>query len=189
MDETCVFCKKIWGNDNSAQLVTNRPGQLRVFTFEPLNPVTPGHRLFVPQTHYERAEESPYDTGETLAQTMNWVNYNFAQDYNIIINSGPDASQTVGHFHIHYIPRLPNDGLILPWTDQKKKTTLKSDDIYPFNNAEGVKCCSCGKLFKSGDIVTQVYSVSSGKFSQDWEYAHVTCPQSKIKWKNGPADR
>ena len=41
-------------------------------------------------------------------------------DYNLILNSGTFASQTIEHIHIHYIPRYKGDDLYLPWTNQER---------------------------------------------------------------------
>ena len=35
---------------------------------------------------------------------------------NVLNSCGRDAWQTVFHFHLHVIPRYPNDPLRLPWT-------------------------------------------------------------------------
>jgi hypothetical protein len=44
------------------------------------------------------------------------------RDYNLIVNSGSDAGQTIKHLHIHYVPRSKDDGLVMPWDAQKKAT-------------------------------------------------------------------
>ena len=41
-------------------------------------------------------------------------------DFNLITSSGPAATQTIPHIHVHYVPRWPGDGLHLPWTGQEK---------------------------------------------------------------------
>jgi histidine triad (HIT) family protein len=35
--------------------------------------------------------------------------------FNVFIANGPDAGQDVFHSHLHIIPRLPNDGLIIKY--------------------------------------------------------------------------
>ncbi|AHH20792.1 hypothetical protein NONO_c60160 [Nocardia nova SH22a] len=85
--------------------------------FEPLNPVTPGHRLFVPTVHVEHpnwgAVGNAMNHAELHASGQPW-------DFNLITSSGAAATQSVPHLHIHYVPRRPDDGLHLPWTGQKR---------------------------------------------------------------------
>ena len=45
---------------------------------------------------------------------------NIYTDYNLITSAGIPATQSVLHLHIHIVPRYENDGLHLPWTDQRR---------------------------------------------------------------------
>ena len=108
----CTFCSLI------------REGRVResysdeIVQFVPLNPVTPGHLLFVPRQHMDPKIFTPrysqllglaFEIASLFARTV-------GADHNLIINQGPAASQTVEHLHVHYVPRWPNDGLKLPWS-------------------------------------------------------------------------
>ena len=102
----CPFCARIeaaeyesWASDPD------------VVWFEPLNPVTPGHMLFVPVRHVADALEDPY----TTALTMEIASRKTQGSCNLITSVGALASQTVWHLHIHAVPRRPGDGLQLPW--------------------------------------------------------------------------
>lgn len=110
-EEGCPFCQKIV--DKSIEQI----GVSGVYHFEPLNPVTPGHRLFITEYHYERADEAPGATG-ALFEWASWWAAERTGDFNLIVNAGADASQTVPHLHVHYVPRCAGDGLQLPWTSQ-----------------------------------------------------------------------
>jgi histidine triad (HIT) family protein len=86
-------------------------------TFEPLNPVTPGHLLVVPRDHFADASENP---------TMTGLVFEFAarlarafDSYNLITSTGREATQSVKHLHVHVVPRRDGDGLKLPWSAQK----------------------------------------------------------------------
>lgn len=84
--------------------------------FAPLNPVTPGHMLFVPMVHVPDARRiAPLVAAMSLAAS--WAR-NIPEDFNLITSAGPAATQTVFHLHVHYVPRREGDGLKLPWTDQ-----------------------------------------------------------------------
>ncbi len=106
----CVFCQRIDAYDYE-QSYGN------VVRFEPLNPVTPGHLLFVPAWHVE------HPSGEAIRAAMfraELYGDNRGEDFNLITSSGSAATQTIPHIHVHYVPRRAGDGLHLPWTNQKK---------------------------------------------------------------------
>ena len=110
----CVFCDRIRREEYDLT-------GFGAVSFEPLNPVTPGHRLFLPGRHVADAREVGALTAPAaLAASWNrdWRNPNRGEDFNLITSAGPAATQTVFHLHLHYIPRWAGDGLRLPWTDQ-----------------------------------------------------------------------
>jgi diadenosine tetraphosphate (Ap4A) HIT family hydrolase len=108
----CPFCHidKIVG----AVGVAIRP---IVYKFEPLNPVVPGHRLFIPRAHIANAGESPITAGAVFSAASAYA-HKVGGDYNLITSRGRSATQSVFHLHIHYVPREEGDGLSLPWTEQ-----------------------------------------------------------------------
>ena len=124
ISDPCPFCERIAAGDYDASWVGG-------VTFEPLNPVTPGHRLFVTRVH-----ESPlvnpygYSDEEMRARGLAAVlplfyawrrNEGIAEPFNLILNAGAEATQTIEHLHLHYVPRRAGDGLALPWTGQARK--------------------------------------------------------------------
>ena len=110
-DRDCPFCNLI---------ANNHLGYLpRVVSFEPLDPVTPGHRLFVPSWHTEHPNAG--DLGEAMEAAEAWGGEG-DEDYNLITSSGALATQTIDHIHVHYVPRREGDGLVLPWTNQKRRS-------------------------------------------------------------------
>ena len=114
----CPFCRLVLDRIENDGGIAEQIGSSGVFHFEPLNPVTPGHRLFIPAFHYEHAAEAPSATGAVFEWAAWWAAQR-EDDFNLIVNAGPLASQTVQHLHIHYVPRRASDGLTLPWTGQK----------------------------------------------------------------------
>lgn len=107
-EKDCVFCDII-ANKAPAQWVANVGGAVAIV---PLNPVTPGHVLFMPKVHVRDAFESPAITGEVMEAACRYA----AQDNaNIITSVGAAATQTVFHLHIHIVPRFAGDRLALPW--------------------------------------------------------------------------
>ncbi len=79
----------------------------------------------MPKHHVVDAAQNPTTTGVTMMRTVEFINkkqlfYPY-WSCNIITSLGREATQTVNHLHIHVVPRERNDGLRLPWTDQKVK--------------------------------------------------------------------
>ena len=106
----CPFCARIENCD------IDRMEEFReVCHFEPINPVTPGHRLFVPIDHAEHPDHRAVADAFGAAE---WWGGMRAEQFNLITSSGSDATQTVPHVHVHYVPRHVGDGLTLPWTGQ-----------------------------------------------------------------------
>lgn len=109
----CVLCQKLDRGDEDLATDPFRPAA----RFEPLNPVTPGHMLFIPTWHAEHRDVTGLTTAMRAA-------YNYAtaagHDFNLITSSGSAATQTIPHLHVHYVPRHEGDGLHLPWTGQQR---------------------------------------------------------------------
>lgn len=106
----CPFCDRIQRGEYDELFGA-------VARFEPLNPVTPGHMLFVPSLHVEHpnwgAVGNAMNHAELFASGQPW-------DFNLITSSGRAATQTISHVHVHYVPRREGDGLPLPWTGQRE---------------------------------------------------------------------
>ena len=82
--------------------------------FRDAYPVTPGHMLVVPARHvpsfFDTTAEERMSMFELLEAAKQQVHLEFGPaGYNIGINDGAAAGQTVGHLHIHLIPRYSGD--------------------------------------------------------------------------------
>jgi histidine triad (HIT) family protein len=117
----CPFCARIEAGEYD-RIRYGLPGGLRIVSFEPLNPVTPGHLLVVPGVHVEHAGVAP----EVTAGTMHFAAElaHLFESANLITSIGTPATQTVRHLHIHVVPRREGDGLALPWTAQKRTVEI-----------------------------------------------------------------
>jgi diadenosine tetraphosphate (Ap4A) HIT family hydrolase len=77
-------------------------------------PVSDGHCLVVPKRHVKTIDELSdselKDLYAVLKQTKDWIieNHN-PPGFNIGINEGEVAGQTVEHLHVHIIPRYEGD--------------------------------------------------------------------------------
>lgn len=77
-------------------------------------PVSPGHTLIIPRRHVGSFFDiDPTERDALLAlleEAKRRLDKEFKPDgYNIGINDGPAAGQTVPHLHIHLIPRYEGD--------------------------------------------------------------------------------
>jgi diadenosine tetraphosphate (Ap4A) HIT family hydrolase len=77
-------------------------------------PVSTGHTLIVPKRHipswFETTNEESQGLLKLLSLAKEMLDDELNPDgYNIGINDGPTAGQTVPHLHIHLIPRYQND--------------------------------------------------------------------------------
>lgn len=77
-------------------------------------PVSPGHTLIIPKRHvssfFEITESERADLLSLLTAARNDLEREYhPAGYNIGINDGPAAGQTVAHLHIHLIPRYEGD--------------------------------------------------------------------------------
>jgi diadenosine tetraphosphate (Ap4A) HIT family hydrolase len=102
----CVFCSL-----PKTRIVLERPIG---FVIRDAFPVSPGHSLVIPRRHVGSIFELGAD--EQLALLTLLSDAKLALDvklqpegYNIGINDGPAAGQTVAHLHIHLIPRFWGD--------------------------------------------------------------------------------
>ena len=109
----CPFCDRIAAGEYDDDL-----RRFDAVSFEPLNPVTGGHRLVVPKTHVTSALGHPAIAADTMAAAVMMAGRRGIGQCNFITSAGMAATQTVLHLHIHIIPRHKDDGLALPWTGQ-----------------------------------------------------------------------
>ena len=103
----CVFCEKI---DKERVLFESE----NWIAFYDAFPVSIGHTLIVTKKHFETYFDLPIKISDELTFQINKVkdilDKKYKPDgYNIGINCGEAAGQTVMHFHLHVIPRYIGD--------------------------------------------------------------------------------
>ncbi|AMV60531.1 Diadenosine tetraphosphate (Ap4A) hydrolase related HIT family hydrolase [Pediococcus damnosus] len=104
-DPNCVFCQK-----QSSDFVIE--GDLCV-AFWDIHPVSKGHLLIVPKRHvaqiWDATASEKKELGQMAEDAKKLLDKQFKPDgYNVSINSGAAAGQSVFHCHIHLIPRYWN---------------------------------------------------------------------------------
>lgn len=77
-------------------------------------PVTPGHLLVMPRRHepdfFALTQEEQQAIWELLRREREALAREYATDaFNVGLNAGEPAGQTVAHAHLHLIPRQPGD--------------------------------------------------------------------------------
>ncbi len=77
-------------------------------------PVSPGHTLVIPKRHvatfFDTSTEERLAMFELMDKTKHEIDAELRPAaYNIGVNDGPAAGQTVPHLHIHLIPRYEGD--------------------------------------------------------------------------------
>lgn len=106
MENTCPFCAL----PPDRILLANEDAMVIRDGF----PVSPGHTLIIPRRHVGSFfEATALEQAALLAlldSAKRQLDGEFAPaGYNIGINDGPAAGQTVPHLHVHLIPRYPGD--------------------------------------------------------------------------------
>lgn len=102
----CVFChapalKVLFENEAA-------------FVIEDINPVSPGHCLVVSRRHvgsvFDLTQQETCLLWELVKKARWWLDKKCNPDgYNIGINCGNAAGQTIAHLHVHLIPRYVGD--------------------------------------------------------------------------------
>ena len=102
----CIFCK-IASGEIPAKLVF-RDDAAGVIVIEDIDPKAPTHLLVLPASHYETlsaAVAAQDGIAGRLFETASRVGdeRGGAGGYRIVVNTGPEGGQTVGHVHLHVL--------------------------------------------------------------------------------------
>lgn len=103
-DEDCPLC------DSSSAILANE----LAYVLEDSDPVTPGHCLVVPARHVADFFELTLAEQEAILdlvrQAKSRLDGRYHPDgYNVGVNVGEAAGQSVAHAHVHVIPRRRGD--------------------------------------------------------------------------------
>lgn len=118
----CVFCKIINGEIPSYKIYEDD----LTYAFLDISGEGYGHTLVVPKKHFKNILECNQKYLNACLKTANMIASHYIKDcgfsgFNLFVNTGASAGQSVEHLHIHIIPRKANDG-ILPWNIKKDAT-------------------------------------------------------------------
>lgn len=114
--DDCVFCDH--SKIEASNIEKIRHKGFDFLTFTPLNPITPGHLLVIPNIHVDDASTDPVITGVAFELAAIVADKTGYDDYNLIVNKGKNADQTVFHLHVHIVPRYEDDDTITIWNKE-----------------------------------------------------------------------
>lgn len=104
----CPFCKKVSAGSYKKELG-------KVVAFADIYPVTPGHMLIIPRRHTpDYFDMTPEEHRDMMQMILALKEQMCAENpditgFNIGVNCGTSAGQTVFHAHTHLIPRRDGD--------------------------------------------------------------------------------
>ena len=108
MEQPCPFCspepRRVVGENSLAIAIRDA------------FPVSPGHTLIVPRRHIASASEATSEEFAAIWSLLMEARVGIERElgpggFNVGINDGPAAGQTVMHMHVHLIPRFVGDCL------------------------------------------------------------------------------
>ncbi|WP_157280060.1 HIT family protein [Orenia marismortui] len=102
----CIFC-----NTEELEIILESQFSFAIFDKYPVNK---GHLLIIPKRHFssffELSKEEMNDIYDLINQGKEKLDKLYSPDgYNIGVNVGETAGQTIMHLHIHIIPRYKGD--------------------------------------------------------------------------------
>jgi histidine triad (HIT) family protein len=116
INDDCLFCKIVAGTIASRIVFQDDS----CIAFLDISPVNHGHILVVPRHHHQDLISLPPDIAASIASILPTladavVRATGAEGFNVIINNGAVAGQTIFHGHWHIIPRFHDDSVNWPW--------------------------------------------------------------------------
>ncbi len=108
--DDCIFCQ-IVQKKKKIEMIAQFD---HCFVIKDQYPVSPGHLLIIPYQHTENWFSSPTEVKEEIVDILDkmkeLLDIEYRPDgYNIGMNCGKAAGQTVMHLHVHLIPRFKGD--------------------------------------------------------------------------------
>ena len=112
----CIFCRLVAGDIPSARVFEDE----LTLAFMDLGQVNPGHVLVASKRHAATLFELTADEAAALMRTAQRialaVRAAFDPDGVMLLQAnGAVAGQTVGHVHLHVVPRHAGDGIDFSW--------------------------------------------------------------------------
>jgi len=124
----CIFCKIINGKIPIKKIMETEKSLAFLDAF----PLTKGHSLVIPKTHYEKVQnmtpEDNADLFETVRQVTSKID-NIAGAELLAIHNGEESGQEIPHVHVHIIPRRKEDSAGPVHSMFKNRPTLSDQEF------------------------------------------------------------
>jgi len=136
--ESCIFCRLV-RKEIPAHFVWEDG---HTVAFLDINPLNKGHVLVVPKDHYENIFDIETETWKDLAVVSQKISRKMkeflgAEGVNLFNASGQAAEQSIGHFHLHIVPRWRGDELRMNDWWQTKTNKVSPEQLKKI--AEGLR--------------------------------------------------
>lgn len=109
-NDECIFCQ-MFNKQKDVEVVAEFN---HCFVIKDQYPVSPGHLLIIPNKHYADWFQTPLQIQIEILKALELMKEKLDAEmepdgYNIGMNCGKEAGQTVMHLHVHLIPRFQGD--------------------------------------------------------------------------------
>ena len=124
----CIFCKIVNGEIKSRLIMESKNSIAFLDAF----PVTKGHTLVIPKTHYGKIQDMSQDDSVDLFRVVYEVVPKIDKITGstlLAIHNGKESGQEIPHVHVHLIPIQAND-LAGPVHSMFKNRPNLSDDEF-----------------------------------------------------------
>ena len=104
----CIFCKIVNGEIKSRLIMESKNSIAFLDAF----PVTKGHTLVIPKTHYGKIQDMSQNDSTDLFRTVYEVVSKIDKITGstlLAIHNGKESGQEIPHVHVHLIPRQSDD--------------------------------------------------------------------------------
>ena len=124
----CIFCRLIAGEIPSAKVFEDD----LTIAFMDLGQVTPGHVLVASKRHAATLFDLTAQEAGAAMQTAQKVALAVQAAFDppgltLLQANGALGGQTVGHFHLHVVPRHEGDGVSFTWPRQEPGPAVLND--------------------------------------------------------------
>jgi histidine triad (HIT) family protein len=110
MNDDCTFCRIIRREIPSSIVFEDK----KVLAFLDIYPISHGHVIIIPKSHYQTIEDIPDDELTHLIIKVKMIAHRIhhklnCDGFNIMQNNFKAAGQVIKHVHFHIIPRKEKD--------------------------------------------------------------------------------
>lgn len=125
---SCIFCRLIAGEIPSARVFEDE----HTIAFMDLGQVNPGHVLVAPRRHVATLWDATPEEAAAVMRTAHRVAGAVRAVFQpaglmLLQANGAVAGQTVGHLHMHVVPRHESDGIAFTWPRKDPVASVLTD--------------------------------------------------------------